>query len=181
MQCTGWFQSSCFCCLWLTRRPTKMSGRKKLKPRLSEFDFQSFLVLCRSYCPLIKITFNTIDNLIWKPQQTNTKGERRGGWWKRIIEPSSGLQLVFLLLSLFDLWKFLLFVIISRTLFSKILYLYCIIFASFRYFLFRFAREEKCFPIIPPVRLWSVKGRSNKRLLGLAVKLYSLLFYQTNT
>lgn len=136
------------------------------------FLISPFLLSAVAY----KITFNTIDNLIWKPQQTNTKGERRGGWWKRIIEPCSGLQLLFVRFMEIPSLCYYFAYTFQRDSLSLLHY-----FRLLSLFRFPFAREEKCFPIIPPVCLWSVKGRSNKCLLRLAVKLYSLLFYQTNT
>ena len=59
------------------------------------FDFRSFFFFVVAY----EITFNTIDNLIWKPQQTNMHrvgGERRRRMMeRRFIEPCSGLQFLF--------------------------------------------------------------------------------------
>lgn len=66
-----------------------------------------------------KITFNTIDNLIWKPQRS-----RSGGWWSENHWTMFWFAVAALFFfspsfSGFDLWKFLRFVIISRTLSEK--------------------------------------------------------------
>lgn len=47
---------------------------------------------------IIKVAFNTVDNLIWKPQPTNTvrRSDEKKRWpmeWQ-IIEPCSGLQFI---------------------------------------------------------------------------------------
>lgn len=103
---------------------------------------------------IIKIAFNTVDNLIRKPQPTNTvrrsDEKKRSPMERQIIEPCSGLQFI----SSMEMPRLL-----------------------FR----RTSRTEKLSLCLRgllgqrlPVWLWLCKGRSNKRLRCTSI-------YQTNT
>lgn len=139
------------------------------------------------FCPpfAYKITFNTIDNLIWKPQQTNnTKRERRGGCWKRIIEPCSGLVWSGLQSSLYLFHSSIYGNSFALLLFfehfsAQDSFIFSTLFSFFRVCFPFHANGKMCSLKIPPVCLWSVKGRSNKCLLGPVVER-DTCFYLSN-
>lgn len=131
------------------------SSRQRLRPeqmsRVNETFFRCFLCLSLAY----KITFNTIDNLIWKPQQTIA---RRSGWWNKIIEPCSGLQFPSIYGNFFSLpSNFLREIVLSL---------------QHNVSCFPFSRERNSSDC-----LWSLKGRSNKLLLGLCGWTLRINFY----
>lgn len=124
-----------------------------------------------------KITFNTIDNLIWKPQRS-----RSGGWWSE--NHWTVFWFAVLLLFFMEIPR-LCYYFFAYTFSEKAPaqdrspYLVSILFrCTLRarvpvFFRAAIANSSSA----SAVCLWAVKGRSNKRLLGLAVPIH---FYLSN-
>lgn len=139
MQCSGWFQPSCFCFLWVTRQPTKNVGSETYTALRVWFSIvPGFDVLDVRRC--YKVTFNTIDNLIWKPQQTNTKGGEEVDDGKESLNH----VLVFLFHS-FSIYGNSFSLLLFRIHFSARFFIFAALFCPPSWICFPFARKENVY------------------------------------